>query len=186
MHPLQLARPGIEGNHRAAGSGRGVEHAADHERRPFQLELWTGAEVVGLEAPGHFELVEIGGVDLRKRRVFACRGRRRCSAATPRSVCWAARAAWPRGPADIHANASATHIRAIRCLGRDIGTPLSDRTGCLSGVDPGPRGTRPQYTHRAGSFLDLPAVEAHNFWRYYLYGPPNPGNGNTCPSQRSE
>src|SRR5207249_3758798 len=40
-----------------------------HERRAFELELWTRAEVVGLETPGDFELIEVAAVDLIERGV---------------------------------------------------------------------------------------------------------------------
>jgi len=44
-------------------------NALDHQRRAFELELGTGAEVVGLEPPRNLELVEIAAVDLIEWRV---------------------------------------------------------------------------------------------------------------------
>jgi hypothetical protein len=68
--PDQLAGAAVERDHRAARAGGGVEHAADGERRPFQLELRARAEIIGLEAPRDLELVEVRRVDLIERRVF--------------------------------------------------------------------------------------------------------------------
>ena len=53
----------------AARAGGRVHHAVDHERRAFQLVFGARAQVVGLEAPGDFELAEVGRVDLIERRV---------------------------------------------------------------------------------------------------------------------
>jgi hypothetical protein len=44
---------------------------AEKVGRALQLILRMGAEMVGLEAPREFQLVEVGGVDLIKRRVAA-------------------------------------------------------------------------------------------------------------------
>ena len=70
VRPDQLAGPAVERDDRAARAGGGVEHAFDRERRAFELELGARAEVVGLEPPRDFELVEVGGVDLIERRVL--------------------------------------------------------------------------------------------------------------------
>ena len=59
-----------------------VQHALDHERRPFELVLGERAEVVGLEAPGDFQLAEVGGVDLIQRRVPRSPSDPRCRLAT--------------------------------------------------------------------------------------------------------
>src|SRR6185436_14315715 len=69
VRPDQFPGPAVEGDNRAARAGGGVQHALDRERRPFELVLGTGPEIVGLEAPGDFELVEVGGVDLIERDV---------------------------------------------------------------------------------------------------------------------
>ncbi len=69
MHPQQLSGRRVEGDDGASASRGGVEHAIDHQRRAFQLELGTGAEVIGLESPGHFERLEIAGGHLSQRRV---------------------------------------------------------------------------------------------------------------------
>ena len=72
VHPLQLAGLRVERHDRAARAAGRVEHALDHQRRAFELVLGTRAEVVGLEAPGDFELVEVGGVDLIEGRCTGC------------------------------------------------------------------------------------------------------------------
>ncbi len=69
MYPQQFAGGCIQRDHRTARARSGVEDAIDHQRRAFQLEFRTVAEVVGLESPGDLEFVEIGGVDLIERRV---------------------------------------------------------------------------------------------------------------------
>ena len=69
VHPAQLAGRRVERDHRAPRAGRRVEHAADHQRRAFELVLGPRAEAVGLEAPGDFERVEVAGVDLVERRI---------------------------------------------------------------------------------------------------------------------
>jgi len=69
MHPNQLAGVGFERDYRSSGTCGRVEHAVYHERRAFELELGPRAEVVGLEAPCDFQLVEVLGVDLIERRV---------------------------------------------------------------------------------------------------------------------
>ena len=69
VHPQQLAGRGVERHHRAARAAGRVEHAADHQRRAFELVFRARAEAVGLEAPGDFELVEVARVDLIERRV---------------------------------------------------------------------------------------------------------------------
>ncbi len=70
VRPDQLAGPAVERDHRAARAGGGVEHAFDRQRRAFELELGAGAEVVGLEAPRDFELIEVAAVDLIERRIL--------------------------------------------------------------------------------------------------------------------
>ena len=70
VRPDQLAGLAVERDDRAPRAAGGVEHAVDRERRAFELVLGTRAEAVGLEAPRHFELAEVGGVDLIERRVL--------------------------------------------------------------------------------------------------------------------
>src|SRR5262249_34881147 len=53
------------------GAGGHVQVAFDHQRRALELVLGLCAEIVGLEAPGDFELVKVGGVDLVERRILA-------------------------------------------------------------------------------------------------------------------
>src|SRR5262249_55415331 len=48
MHPEQLARSWVQGNHRPPRAGRSVELVVDHERGAFQLVLRAIAQVVGL------------------------------------------------------------------------------------------------------------------------------------------
>ena len=69
MHPEQFAGRSINRDCGPARPGGGVEHSVDHERRAFQFVLRTIAEHIGLQAPGHFEVIEIGGIDLIKRPV---------------------------------------------------------------------------------------------------------------------
>ncbi len=71
VDPEQLTGAGVERDHRAARPRRGVEDAVHHERGPFELVLGPRAQAVGLEAPGHLEVVEVGGVDLVQRGVAA-------------------------------------------------------------------------------------------------------------------
>ena len=71
VHPLHLTGGGVESHHRAPGPGGRIDRPLDHDRRAFELVLRTRAQVVGLESPGHFELAEVGGVDLIERRVLA-------------------------------------------------------------------------------------------------------------------
>ena len=58
-HPLHLAGSRVERHHRAASPAGAVEHTVDHERRRLEVEFRLWSEIVGLEAPGHFQLVEI-------------------------------------------------------------------------------------------------------------------------------
>ena len=69
MHPDDLAGGAVQADHVAAGAGHGIEPALDQQRRALQVELRARAEMPGLEFPGHFQLVEIGGVDLVQRLV---------------------------------------------------------------------------------------------------------------------
>src|ERR1700722_1955995 len=77
VNPQQFAGRGIERNRGAAGSGRGVDDAVHHQRRPFQLELLAVADAIRLEGPRDFELVEIRRVDLIERTVSGAREVRR-------------------------------------------------------------------------------------------------------------
>ena len=70
VHPQQLTRARVERHHRAARAAGRVEHAANHQRRAFELELGARAQAVGLEPPRDFELVEVVGVDLIEGRVL--------------------------------------------------------------------------------------------------------------------
>ena len=55
MHPQQLAGAGVEGDDGAARPAGGIEPAAHHQRRRFEVELGPRTEIVGLEPPRHFE-----------------------------------------------------------------------------------------------------------------------------------
>src|SRR5438445_581040 len=70
MHPEPLAGGRIERDDRAARAARRIQASADHQRRAFELELRTRAEIVGPEAPRDLELVEVAGVDLIERRIL--------------------------------------------------------------------------------------------------------------------
>src|SRR5260370_40253260 len=56
-------------DHRTPRVAGGVDDAVDHEGRSLQLEFGEGSEVIGLKAPGDFELVEVARVDLVERAV---------------------------------------------------------------------------------------------------------------------
>src|SRR5205085_121217 len=62
VHPDQLARVGPERKYGPPRPARGVQHPLHGERRTLELELRTGAKIVGFEAPRDLELVEIGRV----------------------------------------------------------------------------------------------------------------------------
>ena len=74
MHPELFAGGGIERHHGAARAGGGVEDAVRHQRRAFQVVFGARAEVLGLEMPREFELIEVRGVDLIERRVAGVAG----------------------------------------------------------------------------------------------------------------
>ena len=86
VHPLHLTRRGVE-RHNCAARARGcVEHAADHQRRRLEVELRPRAEVVGLEAPCHFERAEVRRADLIERRIASARQGR--AVGPPLAVRW--------------------------------------------------------------------------------------------------
>jgi len=45
------------------------EPALHHQRRAFEFELGARAEIIGLEFPCNFQLVEVARVDLIERRI---------------------------------------------------------------------------------------------------------------------
>ena len=61
MHPALRARHGVERDDSAAGSARGVQRPADHQRRALELELGARTERVGLETPRNLERAEVAG-----------------------------------------------------------------------------------------------------------------------------
>ena len=69
VRPEEFSGGGIERDDRTPCAGSRVDHAVDHQRRAFELELGAIAEAIGLETPRDFELAEVGGVDLIERFV---------------------------------------------------------------------------------------------------------------------
>ena len=69
VHPLELAGRRIQRHDRAPRAAGGIQHAFHHQRRGLKLEFRQRTEMIGLESPGDFELVEVIGVDLIERRV---------------------------------------------------------------------------------------------------------------------
>ncbi len=67
VRPDQLAGLRIDRDDRPARAGGRIQHAPDHQRRPFELVLRERAERVGLEAPCDLELAEVRRVDLVER-----------------------------------------------------------------------------------------------------------------------
>ena len=70
VDPAELAGGGVDRHHGAPGAGRGVDDTTDHERRPLELELRPGAEVVRFDPPGDLEVVEVRRRDLGEWRVM--------------------------------------------------------------------------------------------------------------------
>ena len=64
VHPLHLARCRVQRHGGAAGAGRGVEHAVDHQGRRLELELGARPEVLSLESERQLQFGKIRGVDL--------------------------------------------------------------------------------------------------------------------------
>ena len=73
VDPQQFAGGGIHCDDRTPRPGRRVENAVHHQRRPFEFVFRAVAEIVGLDAPRDFEVVEVGGVDLVERPVARAR-----------------------------------------------------------------------------------------------------------------
>jgi hypothetical protein len=69
VDPDQFAIGGIDADHVAARPGGAIEPALDQQRRALKNEFGAPAQIVGLELPGHFQLVEVGGIDLVQRLV---------------------------------------------------------------------------------------------------------------------
>ena len=69
VDPEQLTGGGVECDDRAACAGGGIEDTVHHERRALELVFGASPEVVGLEAPGDFEVLEVGSADLVERGV---------------------------------------------------------------------------------------------------------------------
>src|SRR6185295_15367067 len=63
MHPDQLTRLAVERDDRSPCAAGRVDHALDHQRRAFELELGARSHVVSLEAPRDLELIEVARVD---------------------------------------------------------------------------------------------------------------------------
>ena len=69
MHPAHFAGGGIQTDHGAARTGGAIEPAGDHQRRALIDIFRARPQLVRLEAPGHFQLAEIVGIDLVQRRI---------------------------------------------------------------------------------------------------------------------
>src|SRR5687767_5891468 len=69
VYPQQLAGAGIERDHGAPRAAGGVEASSHHERCRLQVEFRTRTEVVRLETPCDFEVVEVRRRDLVERGV---------------------------------------------------------------------------------------------------------------------
>ena len=69
VHPQQLAGAGIQADHVAAEAGGAIDAAFHHQRRGLVVGVQARAQGVGAEAPGQFQLVEVGGIDLVQRRI---------------------------------------------------------------------------------------------------------------------
>ena len=69
MHPEKLSSGRVERHDGSPRSGGRIEHALDHQRRAFEVGFGARTEIVGLEAPGDFQFVEIPRVDLVERGV---------------------------------------------------------------------------------------------------------------------
>src|SRR3954454_5429282 len=70
VHPPQFAGAAVERHHRPACTSGRIQHAVDGERRALEFVLGPRAEEIGLEAPRHFERVEVGGGDAIERRIM--------------------------------------------------------------------------------------------------------------------
>ena len=64
VQPQQFAGGRVERDNSTPRAGGGVQHAAHHERCPFQLEFGTRSQLIGLESPCNFEGAEIGSRNL--------------------------------------------------------------------------------------------------------------------------
>src|SRR5207302_7522643 len=73
MGPEQFAGGRVQGDHGAARSSRRVQNAVHHQRRSFKLVLGPVTEIVGLDAPGDFEITKISRVDLVQRTIASAR-----------------------------------------------------------------------------------------------------------------
>ena len=69
VHPESLACHRIDGHGGPAEPRGGVENPVHHEDASPELTLGLRPEVPGCPAPGNFQLVHIGGVDLVQRGV---------------------------------------------------------------------------------------------------------------------
>src|SRR5689334_13764250 len=70
MHPEELACYGVQGYDVAARSCNGVDYAAHHERRRFEVVFRSGSQVCRIKTPRNLELVEVRRIDLIERRIF--------------------------------------------------------------------------------------------------------------------
>jgi hypothetical protein len=73
VHPQHLSRGSVDRDRGAAGSCRRIHHALHDERRRFELKFLARTEILGLEPPGNFEVLEVGAVDLIERSIAMVR-----------------------------------------------------------------------------------------------------------------
>src|SRR5882762_9490501 len=73
VDPKQSAGGRVKSDDRAPRSSGGVQNAVHHERRAFEFVLWPVAEIIGLDAPGNFKIIEVVGVDLVERPIASSR-----------------------------------------------------------------------------------------------------------------
>src|SRR5262245_46402248 len=69
MRPKQFARSRVQRHYGSTRSGCGINYPVYHERCGLQVVLRCLPEIVGLETPRDFELIEIVCSDLVQRRV---------------------------------------------------------------------------------------------------------------------
>src|SRR5882762_7205764 len=73
VDPKQFTGGRVKSDDRAARSSSGVQNAVHHERRAFEFVLQPVAEIIGLDAPRNFKIIEVAGVDLIQRPVTSTR-----------------------------------------------------------------------------------------------------------------
>jgi hypothetical protein len=69
VHPQHLAGRAVQAHHVAPVAGGDIDAALHNQRRGLIVGVQARAQRIGAEAPDHFQLVEVGGVDLVQRRI---------------------------------------------------------------------------------------------------------------------